>query len=57
MPQRIEQICEKRGMRMTGQRRIIARVLQEAEDHPDVEELYRRASEQDPNISIATVYR
>ena len=57
MPQQIEQICEKRGMRMTGQRRIIARVLQEAVDHPDVEELYRRASAQDPNISIATVYR
>lgn len=57
MPQQIEQICEKRGMRMTGQRRIIARVLQESADHPDVEELYRRASAQDPNISIATVYR
>ena len=42
---------------MTGQRRIIARVLSEAEDHPDVEEVYRRATEQDPRISIATIYR
>ena len=44
-------------MRMTDQRRIIARVLSEATDHPDVEELYRRASAEDANISIATVYR
>ncbi|MEK9676876.1 MAG: transcriptional repressor [Rhodospirillaceae bacterium] len=44
-------------MKMTGQRRIIARVLSEAEDHPDVEELYRRSAEMDDNISIATVYR
>ncbi|WP_232091938.1 Fur family transcriptional regulator [Acetobacter aceti] len=42
---------------MTGQRRVIARVLSDAEDHPDVEELYRRASELDPKISVATVYR
>lgn len=42
---------------MTGQRRVIAEVLQEADDHPDVEELYRRASGRDPNISLATVYR
>jgi len=42
---------------MTGQRRVIARVLSEAEDHPDVEEVYRRASAIDPKISIATVYR
>lgn len=42
---------------MTGQRRTIAEVLQSSEDHPDVEELYARASNQDPNISIATVYR
>ncbi|MGC6535665.1 MAG: Fur family transcriptional regulator [Parvibaculales bacterium] len=45
------------GMRMTDQRRIIAAVLSEAEDHPDVEEVYRRASERDSGISIATVYR
>jgi Fur family ferric uptake transcriptional regulator len=44
-------------MRMTEQRRIVARVLDGAEDHPDVEELYRRASEVDPKISISTVYR
>ena len=44
-------------MRMTEQRRVIARVLSESMDHPDVEELYRRASAQDPHISIATVYR
>lgn len=57
MPNRLEKICLDKGMRMTGQRRIIARVLSVAEDHPDVEELYRRASEVDPNISLATVYR
>lgn len=44
-------------MKMTGQRRIIARVLSEASDHPDVEEVYRRAVRLDPRISIATVYR
>ena len=54
---RIEQLCAERGMRMTEQRRVIARVLSNAEDHPDVEELYRRASIIDPHISIATVYR
>ena len=54
---RIEQLCIERGMRMTEQRRVIARVLSMSEDHPDVEELYRRASAQDPHISIATVYR
>lgn len=53
----IEELCEQRGMRMTDQRRIVARVLSDSEDHPDVEEVYRRASEQDSNISIATVYR
>ena len=54
---RIEKLCADRGMRMTEQRRVIARVLSSAEDHPDVEELYRRASAIDPHISIATVYR
>ena len=54
---RIEQLCADKGMRMTDQRRIVARVLGEASDHPDVEELYRRAHKVDPNISIATVYR
>ena len=54
---RIEKLCADRGMRMTEQRRVIARVLSNADDHPDVEELYRRASSIDPHISIATVYR
>ncbi|KPB01918.1 Fur family transcriptional regulator [Ahrensia marina] len=46
-----------RGMRMTEQRRVIAQVIENASDHPDVEELYKRASAIDPNISISTVYR
>ncbi len=54
---RIEQRCIARGLRMTGQRRVIARVLAEAEDHPDVEELHRRAGLVDERISISTVYR
>jgi len=54
---RIERLCADRGMRMTGQRRIIARVLSEADDHPDVEEVYHRASALDPRISLSTVYR
>jgi len=49
--------CEAKGLRITGQRRIIADVLQESDDHPDVEEPYSRASARDDNISIATVYR
>jgi Fur family ferric uptake transcriptional regulator len=54
---RIEKLCIEKGMRMTDQRRVVARVLSLAHDHPDVEELYRRAHESDPHISIATVYR
>lgn len=54
---RIEQLCAEKGMKMTGQRRIIARVLSDSSDHPDVEEVYRRAAAIDPHISIATVYR
>lgn len=54
---RIEQLCVDKGMRMTDQRRVVARVLSNATDHPDVEELYRRSAAVDPNISIATVYR
>ncbi len=54
---RLERLCVEHGMKMTDQRRIIARVLSVAEDHPDVEEVYRRASDKDSNISIATVYR
>jgi Fur family ferric uptake transcriptional regulator len=54
---RIEKLCIEKGMRMTDQRRVVARVLSAAVDHPDVEELYRRAHLVDPHISIATVYR
>ena len=54
---RIEKLCAERGMRMTDQRRVVAQVLSQSHDHPDVEELYRRASAVDPHISIATVYR
>jgi Fur family ferric uptake transcriptional regulator len=54
---RLEQLCEEKGLRMTDQRRVIARVLSEAADHPDVDQVYRRATEIDPRISIATVYR
>jgi len=59
MPRRIdvEALCAEKGLRITEQRRIIARVLSEAEDHPDVEALHARASSIDPGISIATVYR
>jgi len=53
----LEDACAAKGMRMTEQRRVIARVLDAATDHPDVEELYRRASAVDAKISIATVYR
>ncbi len=54
---RIENLCVEKGMRMTDQRRVVARVLSTSHDHPDVEELYRRAHQVDPHISIATVYR
>lgn len=54
---RIETLCLEKGLRMTDQRRVVARILSQAIDHPDVEELYRRSAEVDPNISIATVYR
>jgi len=57
MPDKLEQLCLEKGMRMTEQRRVIARVLSAASDHPDVEEVYRRATVIDSNISIATVYR
>ena len=53
----IETLAAKAGMRMTDQRRVIARVLSEAQDHPDVEEVYKRAVAEDEAISIATVYR
>ena len=54
---KIEVLCEHTGMRMTGQRRVIARILSESDDHPDVEVLHRRAVLEDSGISIATVYR
>ncbi|MEO5586880.1 MAG: Fur family transcriptional regulator [Novosphingobium sp.] len=53
----IEALCQQRGLRITDQRRVIARVLSEAEDHPDVDELHQRAVAIDKGISIATVYR
>lgn len=53
----VEEKCSERGLRMTDQRRVIAKVLSDAEDHPDAEELYRRAAAADPKISLATVYR
>ncbi|WP_417244197.1 Fur family transcriptional regulator [Celeribacter sp.] len=49
--------CEAKGLRLTGQRRVIAAVLEEAQDHPDVDELFARAAQKDPKISLATVYR
>ena|SRR5581483_7611985 len=57
MPSRLEQLCIDKGLKMTEQRRVIARVLSDSADHPDVEAVYRRAVEIDPHISIATVYR
>jgi len=57
MASEIEKLCIKKGMRMTEQRRVIAKVLSEAQDHPDVEEVYRRSIDIDSKISIATVYR
>ena len=57
MISRIERLCVDKGMKMTEQRRVIARVLSESQDHPDVEEVYRRSMAIDPKISIATVYR
>jgi Fur family ferric uptake transcriptional regulator len=55
--ERLEKLCLEKGMRMTEQRRVIARVLSVADDHPDVEEVHRRSAAIDPRISIATVYR
>lgn len=57
MPDRIEKLCVEKGLRMTEQRRTIARVLSVSEDHPDAEELHRRAAAEDNRISLATVYR
>lgn len=57
MVNHIEQACAAKGLRMTGQRRVIARVVAEASDHPDVEELHRRAARFDERIALSTVYR
>lgn len=57
MSSTLEQRCIDKNIKMTGQRRVIAQVIDEAEDHPDVEEVYSRSSKKDPKISIATVYR
>jgi len=53
----LEQLCADKGLRITEQRKVIARVLSDSDDHPDVEQLHARASKIDPKISIATVYR
>lgn len=57
MTSRIERLCEDRGLKMTDQRRVIARVLSGSEDHPDVDQVFRRATAIDSRISLATVYR
>ena len=57
MSSRIEDLCQGKGLKMTEQRRVIARVLSDAHDHPDAGEVYKRASSIDPRISMATVYR
>ncbi|NYZ12934.1 transcriptional repressor [Azospirillum sp. RWY-5-1] len=57
MPTRLEELCVAKGLKMTEQRRVISRVLSESTDHPDVDQVFRRASAIDPKISIATVYR
>ena len=57
MSSQLERLCVEKGLKMTDQRRVIARVLSDSSDHPDVEQVYRRAAKVDPRISIATVYR
>tara|TARA_B100000029_G_C17373651_1_gene887094 strand:+ start:539 stop:949 length:411 start_codon:yes stop_codon:yes gene_type:complete len=57
MSETIEQKCIKKGVKLTDQRRIVAKVMSESDDHPDVDELYKRVSKIDSKISIATVYR
>ena len=57
MTSQLERLCVERGLKMTDQRRVIARVLSESSDHPDVEQVHNRATKVDPRISIATVYR
>ena len=57
MSSEIENKCTKKGVRLTDQRKLVAQVLSESQDHPDVDELHKRVSKLDPKISIATVYR
>ena len=57
VPSRVERLCTELHLRMTGQRRVIARILSDSADHPDVEEVYRRANAVDHRISLSTVYR
>lgn len=57
MSSRLEQLCVDKGLRMTEQRRVVARVLSDSPDHPDVETVYQRATKLDPGIGLATVYR
>lgn len=57
MSETIEQKCLKKGLKLTDQRKIIARVMSESKDHPDVDELFKRVTKVDTKISIATVYR
>ena len=57
MSETIEQKCLAKGVKLTEQRKTIAKIMSDSQDHPDVDELYRRASKIDPKISIATVYR
>jgi len=57
MSESIEQKCLAKGVKLTDQRRIIAKIMSESQDHPDVDELYNRVSKVDSKISIATVYR
>ena len=57
MTSQLERLCVERGLKMTDQRRVIAQVLSESSDHPDVEQVHHRATSVDPRISIATVYR
>ena len=57
MSSEIESKCIKKGVRLTDQRKLVAQVLSESQDHPDVDELHKRVSKLDPKISIATVYR
>ena len=57
MSETIEQKCIAKGVKLTDQRKIISKIMSDSQDHPDVDELYKRASKIDSKISIATVYR